>query len=164
MAEERIPLTREGYETIQRELEEARERVQRATEQLADLHNSPDEQNMEEGAEFDVKTTRERFDERARHLEFVLSRAEIIEDDPDPERVNVGDCVVCWDFAERQERTFAIVSSEEAIQTQQGLSADSPVGKALIGKRVGDIIDVEVPDGSARYSIRRMETASDISR
>jgi transcription elongation factor GreA len=158
MAEERIQLTREGYEIIRRELEDARERVQRATEQLADLHASPDEQNMEEGAEFDVKTTRERFDEQVCHLEFVLSRAEIIDGDLDPERVNVGDRVIVLDLTEQQERAFEIVSSEEAIQTQQGLSADSPVGRALIGKRIGDIIEVQVPDGTARYSIRRMES------
>jgi transcription elongation factor GreA len=163
MAEERIQLTREGYETILRELEEARARVERATGRMADMHNAPDDQNQfhEEAAEFDIKTTQERFNERVRHLEFILSRAQIIEEDPDPARVNIGDRVVVWDFEAEQERTFEIVSSEESIQTQQGLSADSPVGQALLGRRIGDVVDVEVPDGTARYSIRRMESVQD---
>lgn len=158
MAEERIQLTPEGYEMLQRELEDARVRVQRATDEIADLHNDPDDQNQfpEEAAEFDAKTTQERFQERVRHLEFVLSRAEIIEDDPDPERVNVGDTVVVWDFQDNRERTFEIVSSEEAIGTQNGVSAESPVGKVLLGKKVGEVVEVAAPEGNVRYSVRRM--------
>jgi transcription elongation factor GreA len=158
MAEERIQLTREGYETLLRELEDARERVQRATEQLASVDNSADDNIPEEGAEYDIRVTQQYFDERVRRLEFVLNRAEIIEEDPDPERVNIGDRIIVWDFQDQQERVFDILSSEEAIQSQQGVSADSPVGKALLGRRLGDIIEVEVPDGKARYSVRRMET------
>lgn len=158
MAEERIQLTREGYETLLRELEDTRERVQRATEDLASMDNSADDNVPEEGAEVDIRTTQEYFNERVRRLEFVLNRAEIIDEDSDPERVNIGDRIVVWDFQDQQERVFDIVSSEEAIHTQQGVSADSPVGKALLGKRIGDIIEVDVPDGIARFSVRRMES------
>jgi transcription elongation factor GreA len=156
MAEERIPLTRAGYDTLQHELAEARERAQRATEQLASVDNSADDNIPEEGAEFDIRTTQEYYNERARHLEFVLRRAEVIEEDPDPERLNVGDRVVVWDFEDNRERTFEIVSGVEAVEREDVISADSPVGRALLGKRIGDIVSIEVPDGVTRYSVRRM--------
>lgn len=161
MAEDRIQLTRDGYETLQRDLEDARERMQRATEELASMDNSSDDNIPEEGAEYDIRTTQQYFDDRVRRLEFVLNRAEIIEEDSDPERVNLGDRIVVWDFQDRQERVFDIVSGAEAVQTQHGVSVDSPVGRALLGKRIGDIIEVDVPEGIARFSVRRMESAQD---
>ena len=161
MAEDRIQLTREGYETLQRDLEDARERMQRAIEELASVDNSTDDNVPEEGAEYDIRTTQQYFAERVRRIEFVLNRAEIIEEDPDPERVNIGDRIIVWDFQDQQEREFFILSSAEVQQTANGVSADSPVGKALLGKRIGDIIEVEIPDGIARYSVRRMEEAQD---
>ena len=156
MAEERVQLTRVGYEALRQELEEARERVQRATEQLASVDNSADDNIPEEAAEFDIRTTQEYFSDRVRQLEFVLSRADVIEEDPDPERINVGDRVIVWDFQDNKERTFEIVSGPEAIGREAVISADSPVGQALLGKGVGDIINIEVPDGITRYSVRRM--------
>lgn len=157
MAEERIQLTPEGFQTIQQELDDARASMERAKEEAGDIHNSPDDQNREEAAEFDIQTTKEWFEQRVRQLEFVLSRADVIEGDADPDRVNVGESVVVWDFQDNQERTFRILSSEEATATQHGVSADSPVGAALLGKRVGDVIDVATPEGSARYSVKRVE-------
>lgn len=161
MAEERIQLTREGYEKLQRELEAARERLEHATDQLSSVENSMDDNIPEEGAEVDIRTMQEYYVQRVRHLEFVLSRAEIIEEDPDPERVNIGDRIVVWDFQDQHEREFVVVSSPEAVHSEDGVSVDSPVGKALLGKRIGDIIEVEVPDGVARYSVRRMEASQD---
>ena len=161
MAEERIQLTREGYETLQRELEDARERLEHATDQLSSVDNSMDDNIPEEGAEVDIRTMQEYYVERVRRLEFVLNRADIIEEDPDPERVNIGDRIVVWDFQDQHEREFVVVSSPEAVHVEDGVSVDSPVGKALLGKRIGDIIEVEVPDGVARYSVRRMEASQD---
>jgi transcription elongation factor GreA len=70
-------------------------------------------------------------------------------------RVNIGDRIIVWDFQDQREREFLVVSSPEVQQTANGVSADSPVGKALLGKRIGDIIEVEVPDGIARYSVKQ---------
>lgn len=62
-----------------------------------------------------------------------------------------------WDFGERKTFKFDLIGGEEAINGRDGVTIDSPVGKALLGHRIGDVIDVEVPDGKVRYCIRKME-------
>ena len=62
-----------------------------------------------------------------------------------------------WDFKERKPLQFDLVGGPEVINGREGVAIDSPVGKALQGHRVGDVIEVEVPDGAARYAIRKIE-------
>src|SRR5690606_13564640 len=101
--------------------------------------------------------------ERIGHLTFVLDRAQVQDKDPDPKRVDPGEEVVVWDVVARKERTFRVLSGEEAQNTynygnedKRVVSSDSPVGQLLIGSAVGDVIEVEVPDGTARYCVRRI--------
>jgi transcription elongation GreA/GreB family factor len=56
-----------------------------------------------------------------------------------------------------EEMTFRLVSGEEVTHGVRGISLDSPVGQALLNRQIGDVITVRVPDGVARYAIRRIE-------
>jgi transcription elongation factor GreA len=156
MANERFVLTRAGYGVLQRELEDLlRKNTEEMAEQLADVHD--DTEFGEEATFFDVVMEKELLDQRIAHLRAVLARAEIVDEDPDPTRVDPGDRITAWDFAEKQEVSFDLLGSAEVTYGREGISTESPVGRALMGRKVGDVIEVDVPDGKARYAIRRIE-------
>jgi transcription elongation factor GreA len=158
MAEERFVLTRAGYDALERELEALQARRQQEMDEFADISDYWDiDPSPEEAAYFDARVTKEQLDERIGHLTLVLQHAEIVEKDPDPQRVDPGDRVTVWDFADNRERQFDLVGGEEVIAGRQGVSIESPVGKALLGRHVGDEIELDVPEGKARYAIRRIE-------
>lgn len=152
----RIYITRAGYELLERELKYlTTERNQEMTEQIGDAGDDTD--IAEEGAFLDSIRERGVLDARINALKRALADVEIIDEDPDPNAASPGDRVVVWDLQERREETFDLLGSAEVAHGRGGVSIDSPVGRALLGKRVGDLIEVEIPDGKARYTIRRLE-------
>jgi transcription elongation factor GreA len=177
MAEDRFILTQTGYDRLQQELEALQQMRARETEVIDDVDEDTGNLEGEEaGAFFEAKTTLEHLDERIGHLRFVLDRADVRTEDPDSKRIDPGERVVVWDLDEKRERTFDILSSPEvriSYTVDDGgrdVSIDSPVGQALLGHEVGDIVEVDVPGGEmgdvaegdgiggkARYAIRRIE-------
>ena len=165
MSEEKFVLTQRGYDQIKQQLEtlEATAREERSV--LNDSLNDKaggDDDDADVALEFDSRRRKERMDEKIGYLRFVLDRAEIYED-PDPERVNTGERVTLWDFEAREEFQLDVLSSAEiTARTNVGpgvedASDSSPIGKALLGKRVGDIVEVETPNGINRYTVRFIE-------
>ncbi|MCB9450009.1 MAG: GreA/GreB family elongation factor [Anaerolineaceae bacterium] len=158
MSEERVVLTREGYESLKRELEELlTEGSAEVNELLVDAND--DTGSGEEPTFFDAVVAKERLNERIAYLKTVLARAEIIEEDEDPTRVTTGNRVTVWDMAEKEELVFDLLSTHEIAHGRRGVSLDSPVGKALVGHQVGDVVEITVPDGVVRYQIRKIEQA-----
>ena len=157
MESERFALTQTGYARLKAELDALRAEQAERRDQMEDLYRDPDRNNDEEAAEFDVRTMKEYVDQRIGHLEFVLERADVMEADPDPQRINAGDRVTVWDLQAREERVFNLVSGEEVGAVADAVSLDSPVGTALVGQTTGDSIEVAVPDGWTRYTIRRVD-------
>ncbi|HVU14811.1 MAG TPA: GreA/GreB family elongation factor [Phototrophicaceae bacterium] len=158
MQEEKFVLTRHGYEQLKAELADYEAEQEARREQLESMTDEGNEEDDEdEAADFDAQTMKEFADERVGHLKFVLERAEVIDEDPDPHHINVGDRVIAWDLAARVNRAFNLVDGEEIGTVEDAVSTDSPVGSALIGHVVGDTITVAVPDGWARYAIRKVE-------
>jgi transcription elongation factor GreA len=161
MAEEQFVLSRAGYDILKQELAELEAEHQQRLAEFADVNYDVDP-STEEAAYFDTRVMKEQVEERIGHLQLVLSRAEVIEDDPDPLRVDPGEQVTVWDFAEKCEQVFNLVSSAETVYARDAIpgrevSVESPVGQALLGKSVGDVIEIEVPDGKTKYAIRRIE-------
>lgn len=165
MAEgEQFHLTKLGYERLQEELrslEEARD-AQRVV--LDDVDEDTGNLEAEEaGAMFDAQTELERLNERIGHIQFVLERAVVRAEDPNPRKVDPGERITVWDFAEKRERRFDLVSSPEAHITyadddgRHVVSIESPVGQALLGKQVGDVAEITIPDGVTRLAVRRIE-------
>ena len=154
MAVERFILTRQGYEDIKQELAALEEEQQERLNQMADVNNDMGEIVNEEAALFEVQTMKEHVDERIGHLRLVLDHAEVIDEDPDPHRVDPGDRVTVWDLETLEERVFDLIGSTEATYIRRGVSIESPVGQALLGKKVGEIVEVAVPEGRARYAVR----------
>ncbi len=154
--DERFPLTQAGYDQLRAELERL-EQTQTAQQQdFADVNYSSDPSH-EEAAYDEVRTVKDELSEKVGHLKLVLQYAEIIGEDSDPKRVDPGERVTVWDVATKETSQFDLLGGEEITHGREGVSLDSPVGKALQGRRIGDIVEVEVPDGRVRYAIRKIE-------
>lgn len=162
MASERITLTRAGYERLERELRVLEEMQSQET---ADVAEAFDDTDFGDNAVFyDLVFDKDRLMARIDNLRHVLSRADVIEDDPDPDRVSPGNQVTVYDFEEKEEVVFNIISAEEVRHGIRGISTESPVGRALLGQPVGEVVEVEVPAGTARYAIRKIAMIPDGER
>ena len=162
MAEERIVLTRTGYEQLQRELQMLEEMQEGEIEGVAEAFDDTD--FGENAVFYDLVFDKDRLIERIQNLRYLLARAEVIEEDADPDRVSAGNRVSVWDFASKEEVAFNIISPEEVRHGLQGISTESPVGKALLGRAVGEVIEVDVPDGTVRYAVRKIGMIPDDER
>ncbi len=159
MAERRIQLTRQGLHKLQSELKVlTSEENTKVAEMLAEARE--DDQG-EEAVFFDAMVSKERLDERVSHLQNVLARAEIIDADEDPDTITPGNRATVYDTSEKEEFTMDLLDTEEITLGRRGVSLDSPVGQALLGRHVGDRVKVEVPDGLVTYKVRKIEMIPD---
>lgn len=111
--------------------------------------------DISENSEYDEAKNEQAFVEgRIAQLENVLRTAKVIdEDDIQTDIVNVGAKVTLRDIEFGDDVEYAIVGSAEADPINLKISNESPVGKALIGRRAGDIVDIAVPDGIIKYEV-----------
>src|SRR5689334_14975452 len=163
MNDEHFILTRGGYENLRSEMAALKARYVKDEAEFKDVNYNSDP-SKEEAAYVDTRITQEQVKERIGHLQLILENAVILDEDVDPEHVDPGERVTVWDFAENREAHFDLLGPEEVIAGRRGVAIDSPVGKALIGKKVGDVVEVEVPDGTMRYAIRKIERVPDPQR
>ncbi|MEL6408294.1 MAG: GreA/GreB family elongation factor [Chloroflexota bacterium] len=145
-------LTREGYENIENEIYKLREDdIPAITERLKAIRE--DNVGNEEDSELnDTMEAKKRLEERLANLVDVLHNAEIIESN-DPNIINIGDRVVLLDMEFDEEMTLDLVDGAEVNGERRAITVDSPVGRAVMGREVGDIVKVKVPDGTAKYKV-----------
>jgi transcription elongation factor GreA len=155
--QERFPMTQAGFDALQGELRTLEARQQEQIKDLDDFSVFNVDPMSEEAAASDVNRRKRQTDERVNYLRFVLERADVIADDPDPKRIDPGDKVTLWDLVNKTNVQYDLIGSPEAAIGREGVSIESPVGKALKGQRVGDLIEVETPDGLVRYIVRKIE-------
>ena len=84
----------------------------------------------------------------------------MVEDEIDLDKINIGCKVKVYDVDEDEEMEFKIVGSTEANSLQNKISNESPVGHALIGKKVGDVVDVETQSGVIQYKVLEIQRVS----
>ncbi len=111
--------------------------------------------DLSENAEYDAaKEEQTHLEMKINKIENILSRVKVLapEDMPDGE-VYVLTNVKVKDITNEEEITYSLVSPEEADFEQDKISVVSPIGKALLGKKVGDRIEVDVPIGKMKYEI-----------
>ena len=90
-------------------------------------------------------------------LEKILKNAEVVvEDDVDLDTINIGCTVDVYDKEFEEEIVFQLVGSTEANSLEGKISNESPVGKALIGKKVGDVVSVETQAGVIEYEVLKI--------
>lgn len=150
---EEILLTKEGYDKIVAELEEL-VAVKRAevAEKLKDAISQGD---ISENADYDAaKNEQAELEERIHKLENMIRKAKIIdENEISGDQVTVGLKVKVQDCQTKEEDQFTIVGATEADPFEGKISNESLVGAALLGKRAGDKVVIEVPDGTITYQI-----------
>ena len=153
MAEGR-QMTRSEYTKREAELEYLKSvRRPEVQERIKEARSYGD---ISENAEYDAaQDEKAELDEKISKLEELLNTAEVIEDeDIDTEFVGVGLTVKVKDLEYNEEEEFAIVGSSEIDPEKNYISSESPIGKELVGKRVGDVAEIIVPDGfTIKYEI-----------
>jgi transcription elongation factor GreA len=150
---ERILLTPDGQRKLQEELDrlvkvDRPQNVQAIAEARA--HG-----DLSENAEYHAAKERQSFMEgRIMELKDKLSRADVI--DPSTlshDRISFGATVTLMDIDSEEESVYTLVGTEEADVKEKKISITSPVGKALIGKEVGDEVTINAPGRTASYEI-----------
>lgn len=146
-------LTREGYEKLQKELvflQTTRRREIAEALEKARAHG-----DLRENAEYDAaKNEQGLLEKRIAELSDTLSSATILDDaDIDTSRVYLGATVTLFDLKNNRELQYLLVSKEEANLREGKISAESPIGEALIGKSIDDEVEITVPAGILHYKI-----------
>lgn len=119
--------------------------------------------DLKENAEYDAaKNEQGLLETRIREVEDKLARARILEDENiTGEHVSIGCVVTVKDLKSKQDEIYRIVGEEEANFAQNKISLRTPIAKGLIGKKVGDKADIQVPAGLLQYQILKIEVAVD---
>ncbi|MFR6290424.1 MAG: transcription elongation factor GreA [Peptococcaceae bacterium] len=153
MSEQDVILTREGLEQLEQELENLRS-VKR-TEVKERLKEAIALGDLSENSEYDDAKNEQAFMEgRILELEKMIRNAKIIEDDVQQEGViSVGSLVRVKDIEFDEISEYRLVGTVEADPMNNRISNESPVGRALLGHKAGEIIDVEVPAGVIKLEI-----------
>ena len=148
------PITKKGYEALKAELDRLR-KVERpkAIEAIAEARSHGD---LTENAEYEAAKDRQGFIEsRITELERKLADARIIDTaNLSSETVVFGATVLLLDLESKQRKQYTLVGQDEADLKNGKISVQSPVGKALIGRRVGDQVEVTTPARVVAYEIR----------
>ncbi len=149
-----IPITKKGYEALKAELGKIR-KVDRP-KNIRDIAEAREHGDLRENAEFKAAKEHQAFlDTRIQELEEKLGQAEVIEIGAgDGNTVVFGATVRILDVASEEEQTYTLIGQEEADVKLGSISVQSPLGRQLIGRRVGDVVQVNRPAGPIEYEIQ----------
>jgi transcription elongation factor GreA len=155
-AVERIVLTPEGKEKLERELNELK--TVRRVEIAKEIENARSFGDLTENAEYDeAKNAQGRMESRIRELEDMLRNAEVVEQSKQKDgKVGMGSVVTVFDMEYGEVDTYTIVGATEADMKALKVSTESPIGKALMGASVGDTVDVPTPGGIIQLRIDKI--------
>ena len=146
-------LTYAGLRALEQELEDLK--VVKRKEVAQKIKEAREQGDLSENAEYDAAKDEQRdIEARIEELETILKNVEVVdEDEVDLDKINVGCAVKVYDITFDEEMDFKIVGSTEANSLEGKISNESPVGHALIGKVVGDIVDVETQAGLMQFKV-----------
>lgn len=153
MADKKHILTYAGLKQYEDELQNLK--VVKRKEVAQKIKEAREQGDLSENAEYDAAKDEQRDIElRIEELEKLLKNAEVVvEDEIDVDKINIGCKVKLLDVEYDEEMEFFIVGSTEANSLQNKISNESPVGHALIGRKVGDVVDVETQAGMLQYKV-----------
>ena len=156
----KIVMTYEGMKKLQDELQSLK--VDRRKDVAKKLQEAREQGDLSENAEYDAAKDEQRdIETRIDELEAILKNVEVVvSDDVDIDKISIGCTVDLLDVEFDETLEYKIVGSTEASSLRGYISNESPLGKALIGSKVGQTITVAAPAGDVAYkilSIRRTE-------
>jgi transcription elongation factor GreA len=149
-------LTQQGYAELKAELDTLKNK---RLEAIDEMRRAAADKDFRENAPLEAaREQRGHIEGRIEELEETLKSATIIEHElKDTLKVGIGDGVVLRDLASGEEIRYTIVSPREVDPTRGKISSASPIGRALIGRGQGEVVEVVVPAGKLRYQIAQVE-------
>ena len=157
MEEKKNLLTYVGLKKLEDELHDLK--VVKRKEVAEKIKEAREQGDLSENAEYDAAKDEQRdIEARIEEIEKILKNAEVVvEDEVDDGKISVGCKVQVLDMEYDEEMEFQLVGSTEANSLQGKISNESPVGKALIGAKQGDVVDVEMGDSVMQYKVLKIE-------
>lgn len=148
----KIILTKEGLENLEIELQELK--VVRRKDVAAKIKEARGQGDLSENAEYDAaKEEQAEIEARISVIENMLRNAEIIDEDTDKSTVGIGNKIKLFDNEFEEEIEYILVGSAEADPMNGKISNESPIGQAILGHKVDDIVEVDAPDGIISFKI-----------
>jgi transcription elongation factor GreA len=150
---EKAPMTRQGHEALVNELKHLRGVVRPQVIEAVRL--AREEGDLRENAEYHgAKEKQALIEAKIRHLETQLANAEVIDTEAlGGDRVVFGATVQVREVDTEEEKEFRLVGADEANPQKGWISIQSPVGRALVGKQIGETVEIRVPRGTLTYEI-----------
>ena len=160
MEQKKTILTYAGLKKLEDELHDLK--VNKRREIAGKIKEAREQGDLSENAEYDAAKDEQRdIEARIEEIEKILKNAEVVvEDEVDSDKINIGCKVDVLDLEYDEEIEFQIVGSTEANSLEGKISNESPVGAALIGKSVGDVVDVETQAGVLQYKVLEIRRVS----
>jgi len=153
---ETIYLTQQGYTELEAELTTLKSRRLQA---IDEMRRAAEDKDFRENAPLEAAREQHgQLEGRIRQLEETLKSATIIDEKQEVTlKASIGDNVILSDLISGEELRYTIVSPREADPTRDKISTASPIGKALLGRGQGEIIEVTTPAGKLRYQIKQVK-------
>ena len=153
-------LTYEGLQKLENELQDLK--VVRRKEVAQKIKEAREQGDLSENAEYDAAKDEQRdIEARIEELEKILKNAEVVvEEEVDLDKINIGCRVKILDMEFNEELEYKLVGSTEANSLKGKISNESPVGKALIGAMVGDVVEVETQAGMLKYKVLEIQRSN----
>ncbi len=153
-------MTYEGLQRLEKELSDLK--LVKRKEVAQKIKEAREQGDLSENAEYDAAKDEQRdIEARIEEIEKILKNAEVVvEDEVDLDKINVGCKVKLYDCEFDEELEYRIVGSTEANSLQGKISNESPVGRALIGARVGDTVQVETQAGVLEYKVLEIQRSN----
>ena len=160
MADKKNILTYEGLKNLEEELQDLK--VYKRKEVADKIKEAREQGDLSENAEYDAAKDEQRdIEARIEEIEKILKNAEVVvEEDVDLDKINIGCRVTIKDLEYDEDLVYKIVGSTEANSLKGKISNESPVGRALIGAKKGEEIEVETQAGVLKYKILEIERAN----
>ncbi len=150
-------LSKEGYDNLKTEL---RELVTRGRKEIArQINEARSHGDLSENAEYDAaKEAQGKMESRISELEKIISNSRVLDGkNIDSSKVYVLSTVTILNKKTQKEMKYTLVSKDEADFNKGKISVDSPIGKAMMGREIGDAVKVKVPAGVLELEIRNIE-------
>ncbi len=160
MVEKKNILTYEGLRLLEEELQDLK--LNKRKEVAQKIKEAREQGDLSENAEYDAAKDEQReIEARIEEIDKILKNAEVVvEDEVEVDVINIGCKVKILDVEFDDEMEYKIVGSTEANSLKGKISNESPVGKALIGARIGDIVNVETHSGILQYKILEIQKSN----
>ncbi len=153
-------LTSKGMQALEDELQDLK--VVKRKEIAQKIKEAREQGDLSENAEYDAAKDEQRdIEARIEDIEKILKNAEVVvEEEVELDKISIGCKVKILDVEENEELEYKIVGSTEANSLKGKISNESPVGKALLGAKIGDVVKVETHVGELEYKVLEIQRSN----